>query len=148
MSLPVRLDHNGKQGKGVFKMSIKDLQTTIKVKEGFILSTDTLNLEHLLPSAYDLIVAYNMRTELKKEIESVFVNTDKDEEEKLSPTFHNQYYSSIEIPENKKEDASYLWNEDIFNYFNNISPNGYYFGNTLGDEACIGWFKSEENEDY
>jgi len=128
-------------------MSIKDLQTTIKVKEGFILSTDTLNLEHLLPSAYDLIVAYNMRTNLKEEIEKVFVNTDL-EEEKLLPTFHNQFYSNIEIPEEKQEDASYLWNEDIFNYFNNISPNGYYFGNTLDDGACIGWFKVEENEDY
>ena len=128
-------------------MSIKDLQKDIRKEQGYILSTDTLNLEQLLPSAYDLIVSYNMRTNLKQEIESVFVNTDKEDEEKYLPTFHNQYYSSITIPGNKMEDASYLWNEDIFNYFNNISPNGYYFGSQEGDGACIGWFKCEE-EDY
>ena len=128
-------------------MSIKDLQKEIRQKEGIILSTDTLNLEQLLPSAYDLIVAYNMRTSLKEEIEAVFTNTDEEEEEKQLPTYTNQYYSRIKIPDNKQEEASYLWNEDIFNYFNNISPNGYYFGSSEGDGACIGFFKFNK-EDY
>ena len=128
-------------------MSIKNLQKNIRNNEGFILSTDTLNLTHLLPSAYDLMVKYNMRTSLKQEIESVFVNTDSDDTEKLLPTFYNQFHGLIKIPTEKQEEASYLWNEDIFNYFNNISPNGYYFGSSEGDGACIAWFKVEQ-EDY
>jgi hypothetical protein len=127
-------------------MSIKDLQKVIKQEEGYILSDGTLNLTHLLPKAYDLILTYNMRTNLKQEIESVFVNTDKVTEEKLLPTFANQYYDHVEIPEDKQEDASYLWNNDIFNYFNNISPTGYYFGSQEGDGACIGWFKCVEED--
>ena len=127
-------------------MSIKDLQKEIRQKKGIIFSEATLNPIHLLTSAYDLMVAYNMRTNLKQDIENVFTNTDQDEEKQL-PTYNNQYYSRIEIPQDKQEEASYLWNEDIFNYFNNISPSGYYFGSSEGDGACIGWFKSEE-EDY
>lgn len=125
-------------------MSIKDLQKDIRKGQGYILSDGTLNLLHLLPKAYDLMLEYNMRTTLKDEIENVFTNTDEEEIEKCLPTFHNQYYSHIEIPDNKQEDASYLWNEDIFNYFNNISPSGYYFGSSEGDGTCIGWFEYEE----
>ena len=91
-------------------MSIKNLQKNIRNNEGFILSTDTLNLTHLLPSAYDLMVKYNMRTSLKQEIESVFVNTDSDDTEKLLPTFYNQFHGLIKIPTEKQEEASYLWN--------------------------------------
>lgn len=120
-------------------MSIKDLQKDIRKEEGYILSDGTLNLTHLLPKAYDLMLSYNLQTNLKKEIESVFT---------ALPTFHNQYYGETEIIEDKMEDAVYLWNEDIFNYFNNISPNGYYFGSSEGDGACLGWFKYEENEDF
>jgi hypothetical protein len=89
-----------------------------------------------------------MRTNLKQEIESVFTATEKASNRfEMLPTFINQYYDHVEIPDNKQEDANYLWNEDIFNYFNNISPNGYYFGSSIGDGACIGFFKIEE-EDY
>ena len=130
-------------------MSIKDLQRTIRQEQGYILSDGTLNLTHLLPKAYDLMDDFNLRTNLKQEIESVFVNTDRelDKIEILKPTFYNQYHSAVEIPEEKQEDANYLWNEDIYNYFNNIAPTGYYFGSSIGDGACIGWFKCEE-EDY
>jgi hypothetical protein len=130
-------------------MSIKDLQKDIRKNEGYIFSDGTFNLNHLLPKTYDLLVAYNMQSQtaknIKKAIEGIFVNTDKDQTEKLLPTYINQYYSNIEIPDDKQEEASYIWNEDIFNYFNSIAPNNYYFGSSEGDGACIGWFK-EENE--
>jgi hypothetical protein len=125
-------------------MSIKDLQKDIRKNEGYILSDGTLNLTHLLPKAYDLLVTYNMQSQtakdIKKAIEEVFINTDTDQTEKLLPTYINQYYSEIEIPDDKQEEANYLWNEDIFNYFNSIAPNNYYFGSNEGDGACIGWF--------
>lgn len=128
-------------------MSIKNLQKNIRNEGGYILSDGTLNLTHLLPKAYDLITGYNMRTKLKQEIEKVFTVTDRasDKIESL-PTFYNQYYSYVEITENRQENASDLWNDDIYNYFNNISPKGYYFGSSEGDGACIGWFKYSEDE--
>lgn len=129
-------------------MGIKDLQKDIRKEGSYILSDGTLNLTHLLPKAYNLIISYNMQSktvkDIKKAIEEVFVNTDKEETEKLLPTFINQYYNRIEISEDKQEDANYLWNENIFNYFNNIAPNKYYFGSSEGDGACIGWFKCED----
>jgi len=127
-------------------MTVKNLQNDIISKEGYILSDGTLNLVHLLPKAYDLIVAYELKTALKDEIEGVFVNTDESED-KLSPLFRNQYYSLIKIPEKEMEEANNIWDEGIYNFFNSIAPEGYYFGNTEDDGACIGWFKCEEEEE-
>ncbi len=130
-------------------MSKKDFQKTVRQHGGYIFSDGTLNLTHLLPKVYDLLLAYNIRnTELKKAIEDVFCNTDNEEEEKVFPTFNNQYYSRIEIPIEKEEDASYIFNEDVFNFFNDISPSGYYFGSSEGDGACFGWWTIEEEECY
>jgi hypothetical protein len=128
-------------------MSIKQLQKAIRQNEGYILSDGTLNLQHLLPKAYDLIITYNMQSKAVKDILQGIKEVFKDED----PTFIKQYYSKIELDNNNSEtmeQAEYLWNEDIFNYFNNISPNKYYFGCSEGDGACIGWFKYDENNMY
>ena len=117
----------------------KDLQELIIKKEGLIFSEGTLNLTHLLAAAYDLIVEFNLDSNLEKDIEKVFTN-----DEKNLPTYHNQYYGYIEIPKDKEEEASYIFNEDIFNLFNDVAPEGFYFGNIEGDGACFGWFVIEE----
>jgi len=75
----------------------------------------------------------------------VFSNTDKEDEEKLLPTYTNQFYSRITIPENKQEEAGYIW-EEVFDYFNNICPANYFFGATDGDGACFGFFKYDITE--
>jgi hypothetical protein len=136
-------------------MSIKQLQRDIRNAEGYILSDGTLNLQHLLPKAYDLIVGYNMKSktakDIKKGIKEVFINNADDDGICLNPIFEAQYYSLIELDENddeKMETASRLWDEDIYDYFNNIAPNNYYFGSSEDDGACIGWFKYDENKDY
>lgn len=126
-------------------MSIKDLQRDIKKGEGYILSDGTLNYRHLIPKAYDIITRYNMQTELKNEIKKVFTNTDNEDTTIYEPTFYNQYYNNIEISEENYEKAGWLW-EDIFDYFNNISPKGYYFSSHEGDGSCFGWWKYEEEE--
>ena len=125
-------------------MSIKQLQKDIRKEGGYILSDGTLNLQHLLPKAYDLIKGYNLQSKQAKrilqDIKEVFDHED--------PSFINQYYGEIElnVTNNKQmENASYIWHEDIFNFFNNIAPNKYYFGSSEGDGACIGWFKYEDN---
>jgi hypothetical protein len=117
-------------------MGKKELQREIRKQEGYILSDGTCNLQHLLPKAYDLMENYGLRTSLKQGIREVFNHE--------QPTFYNQYYGKIELKEDKKETANYLWNEDIYNYFNDICPAGYYFGSSEGDGACIGFFKFED----
>lgn len=121
----------------------KDLQELIIKKEGLIFSEGTLNLTHLLPAAYNLIVEFNLDSNLEKDIEKVFTNTDPEDDELNLPTYHNQYYGYIIIPEDKEEEASYIFNEDIFNLFNDIAPEGYYFSSHSGDGACFGWFMME-----
>ena len=115
----------------------KDLQELIIKKGGLIFSEGTLSLVHLLPAAYDLIVEFNLNSNLEKDIKKVFSNTDTE------PTYHNQYYGYITIPEDKEEEASYIFNEDIFNL---MICAGIYFGNLEGDGACFGWFMIEEEE--
>jgi len=124
----------------------KDLQELIIKKEGLIFSEGTLNLTHLLSAVYDLIVEFNLDSNLEKDIEKVFTNTDPEDDEKNLPTYHNQYYGYIEIPKDKEEEASYIFNEDIFDLFNDIAPEGFYFGNLEGDGACFGWFVVEDEE--
>lgn len=124
----------------------KDLQELIKQKGELIFSEGTLNLTHLLPAAYDLIVKFNLDSNLEKDIEKVFTNTDPEDDEKNLPTYHNQYYGYIEIPKDKEEEASYIFNEDIFDLFNDVAPEGFYFGNLEGDGACFGWFVVEDEE--
>lgn len=148
-------------------MSIKQLQYDIKSHGGYILSDGTLNLQHLLPKAYDLIKAYEIRQgnakSLAKQILEVFEVTERyplhheaGVESILDPKkpglFNAQYWSWVKLKEGSNaEEAhsfgwtqSWLWNECVFELFNRFSPRGYYFGSSEGDGACIGWFKYEE----
>lgn len=129
-------------------MSVKTLQQDIKQKEGLVISTDTLRLEDLLVSSYEIIYSYNLKTSIKKKIEEIFRNTDPEDTKngiKALPVSKNLFYGNIELISEKLEEANYLWHEDIFNYFNNISPKKYYFGCSEGDGACIGFFLCNEN---
>jgi hypothetical protein len=134
------------------------LQEVIINNGGFILSDGTLNLQHLLPKAYDLLSNYEIdKPELKQEIldcfELEYYGADKEFSkeqfiDKELSLFVEQYHGDAELMDDKQELASYLWNEDIFNLFNNIAPTGYYFGSSEGDGACIGWFKFEDEETF
>lgn len=122
-------------------MSKESLQAEIIEKEGIILSDGTLNLQHLLPKVFDLISAYEIKTDINKDIESVF--------EGDKPTFYNQFYGNSKLIQSKEEIASDIWNEDVYNLFNSLCPDGFYFGSSEGDGACIGFFKyEEEGEDF
>ena len=92
-----------------------------------------------IPKAYDLLQAYNLNSNLEKDIESVFVGE--------TPTFYNQFYGNTKLNAEKQEEASYIWDEDIYNFFNEIAPDGFYFGSSEGDGACFGFFKYEEEEE-
>jgi hypothetical protein len=119
-------------------MNKETLQAEIASKDGIILSDGTLNLQHLLPSAYDLIVAYRLDEKLAKAIEGVFIGE--------KPTYYNQFYGETKLNDDKREEAEWIWNEDVYNLFSEIAPLGFYFGCTEGDGACIGFFRYEDNE--
>lgn len=120
-------------------MAKSDLQRDIRKSGGFILSEGTLNLEHLLAKAYDLIVPrYQIRSGFKLADEIAKVLNYKGGSPYAS---QESYYGNLKIID--METASYLWNEVVYNFFNELSPKGYYFGSHMGDGACIGWFKVE-----
>lgn len=125
---------------------IKQLQTGITSKGGFILSDGTCNLNHLLPKAYDLIVGAELSESLAKDILNVFYIKPEDKEMiGIYGLFNAQYNDFCKIPEDKEIEASEIWNESIYNLFNNIAPYGYYFGSSEGDGACFGWFQFESD---
>lgn len=128
-------------------MSKKELQNDIKRNNGYILSDGTLNLQHLLPKAYDLIITYNLRgyRELLAEIRSCFVIQEDTFHTIDGGLFRLQYHGMASLEESLMERASDIWNESIFNVFNELTPNHYYFGSSEGDGACIGWFQNENS---
>lgn len=131
-------------------MTIKSLRNTIVKNQGYILSDGTCNLQHLLPKAHDVIYVYNLRAmKLRRAIVNVF-KPDKDTREYIAihGLFAAQYYGKVTLDDEQQETANYLWNETIYNLFNNIAPEGYYFGSSESDGACIGWFKyTDESEE-
>jgi hypothetical protein len=46
-----------------------------------------------------------------------------------------------------EEEKEIILNEDIFDYLNNISPIGCYFGSTEGDGSDFGFWENEEEEE-
>lgn len=119
-------------------MGKKHLQKIIRDGKGFILSTGTLNLEHLLPKAYDVIISYRIYSlyPLAHKIAEVIKYKGG------VPASTACYYGYTEI--SNEEEAGYLWHEDVFNMFNELAPKGYYFGSQEGDGACIGWWDGSE----
>jgi hypothetical protein len=118
-------------------MGKKELQEVIKHHEGFILSDGTLKTETLLAKACELFNVYGIETKLNEEIPMLFT-------ELGTGSLVADVYYGAEIKEDKREEAEYIWNEDVYNLFSELSPNGYYFGSSEGDGACIGWFRLEE----
>lgn len=116
-------------------MSKKKFQETVKKGEGFIFSEGTHNYQALLSKSYDLIINFNIRTHLRTEIEKALGNPKGESAERAY--FYN------ELPEYNIDLLSSLWNDDVFYFFEDLTPKGYYFGTSEGDGSCFGWFKSE-----
>lgn len=125
----------------------KELHEDIQKNEGYILSDGTLNLQHLLPKAYDLLNHYELGAELRKDILACFKPVGDNEIDPEQSLFLYQYYSEVELDEDKMEEANEIWNEDVYTLFSFLSPAGYSFGSSEGDGACIGWFRWEDEEE-
>jgi len=134
-------------------MSKRDLQKAIKENEGFILSNGTLNLEHLLSSAYDTIVSYNLKgnpnshiqtTTIRNDILECFV-IDGDFMKSNDSLYEKVYHGEANINEKAPYSPYDVW-DDVNSYFQSLAPDGYYFGSLEGNDSYIGWFKY--NEEY
>jgi len=133
-------------------MAVKDFHKVVHKHGGYVLSDGTCNLKHLLPKAFDFIRMYNMRD--KKGVADLILMSHRfedgyDFDHKKPGLFAAQYYGHATLIEDDYqcvEDNNWLWHEEVFNYFNDIAPRGYYFGHIDGDGACIGWFRQEDDE--
>jgi hypothetical protein len=96
----------------------KELHEDIQKYGGYILSDGTLNLKHLLPKAYDLLNHYELGAELRADILACFKPAEDVEIDPRQSLFLYQYYSEVDLDEEKLEEANYIWNEDVFNLFN------------------------------
>lgn len=125
-------------------MSKKDLKKNIRACECLIISEGTLRTDDLLQSVGHLMHRYRLRTPLLREIEDLFERVPEDASGIVCGN------GDIYIPEERRDDADYLWHEDVFHYMNDVAPRGYHFGSCGGyhfgscdgDGACIGFFRS------
>lgn len=119
------------------KLTVENLKHEIIAKEGLVISEATLKIEDLLSTYYQLIKNYHLSDTRMEEIQSFF-----DEE----PTAYNYFYNIAHLLGDKEEEATEYLNESLFDFFNEICPEGFYFGSNEGDGACIGFFKYDEEE--
>lgn len=144
------------------EMSKKQLQQTIKKHGGYIFSDGTLNMLHLLTKAGDFITGWNLKISPKSrhiKPQAIYANIvncmhgDKETISKLKQKktglFYEQYYGNIELKPDHEQDysAHYVW-DDFESLAQQIAPDGYYFGTSEGDGACIGFFKYEGENEY
>lgn len=148
-------------------MSKRELHQIIKENGGYIFSDGTLNLTHLLAKAARFLALYNFKSTPKKhpsfnphalynDIVDAFEPTDENDtttidklKKRKTDFWHEQYYGNIELKPDNEQDYSphHLW-DDFESYCQNIAPDGYYFGSSEGDGACIGFFKYEEENEH
>lgn len=132
-------------------LHVEDFKALV-IKNGvYILSDGTLNMDHLLSKAHDVIKEFHMANENPQLIVNIYKVFSCDKEDLNAIYEHGlffaQYYNMCKIKDELITEADYIWNEDIYNLFQSVSPDGYYFGSSDGDGACIGWFKCESEEE-
>ena len=126
--------------------TLEDLQAYIRGDDlgiedaGFIVSEDTLKKDALLCNFYDVLANFNLDKELRLRVENLFIG---------DPSSINLNWGTCKMKRDPqvvysiggsiREKAVYLL-EDIFDYFNVIAPEGFYFGTSEGDGACFGFF--------
>lgn len=107
-----------------------NLQEKILHDKGFVLYQGKMFCSALLKSAFKILKENNLNTTLQDEIERAFNPFD--------PLSYDVQKDPKEI--NKSLDCLNIFGE-VFDYFSQLSPNGYYFGINKDDGNCVGWFK-------
>ena len=115
-------------------MAKTHLQDYIKTYGGYTVSEATLLTSDLLVASLSVIEGYDLKPKFRKELTKIVELYTPDE---------------VNYPEDEDfaDTLSWLLNEDIFNYFNDVAPKGYYYGTSEGDGACFGFWKYEEEDE-
>jgi hypothetical protein len=113
-------------------MTENNLTKYIKTHGGFVMSEGSLRMEDLLSAAYNVMNVFKFGSLLCSEIECVF---DGD-----VPTPSNVFYGTSKIHSEESELNQELW-DSVYVLFEEICPDGFYFGSQDGDGACIGFWK-------
>lgn len=110
---------------------------------GFILSESTNNGVHLLAKIHDLLKEYGVKPELRVAIKNMFIVQGwKDGDDLWTHVYHNRLRTLNTLNEDGQYKLDELWNKDVSNYLDELSPEGYYFGTHEGDLSCYGWWKA------
>lgn len=113
---------------------MRKVRKMIENSGGYIISEGTLKTKDLIASIYQFLVDNNLAgEELLEDIRNHFV---------LEPNAYNIYHSLSHIKEGMEDSAEFLLNEELYDLMNDIAPDGYYFGSSEGDGACIGFFNN------
>jgi len=125
--------------------TLKDLHACIRKNMGFIVSENTVKKDALMCSFYDVLANFNLDKELRLRIENLFIG---------NPGSINFNWGNCKMRKDPQvvysiggsieEKAVHLL-EETFDYFNEISPEGFYFGPSYNDGTCWGWFYDKEN---
>ncbi len=120
---------------------IKRFQDFLIENEGLIISEATLRTDHLLNAAANIIHSYNLP---ESPIRDLFLILEEygGSLEDWENVYNESYGMSL------SEYADLLWHEDVFDYFNDICPEGFCFGSCEGDGACFGFWQYSEEDLY
>lgn len=120
--------------------------------EGLIFSNGTLCDDILCSKAYDLMLTISKSFDGKEVMDSVNKNHCDIVLSELRSLFklpinHNSndiynriYYNYISLNEEEQNLAYEIWN-DVVDFFESISPDGYYFGINENNSSLFGWFE-------
>lgn len=135
-------------------MSKEELMQGIKDGEGLVISDATHRLDHLLSAAIDLLEVYEITDNpfsyihpqsFTKQLRGLFRTTEGYTETDIEgAAYVNTYYGYWEI---KDESEAWLYWEAVFDLFQDLSPDGYYFGTHEEDGSSFGWFPTEGGQD-
>ena len=113
------------------------------VGDGIILSTGTNRIKHLMEKTHCFLENLDEEDLTKEDYfgEPVYprVNNHKNKIENLL-----EKYSELDTLEFEQVDVIYWYfHEELYRLMRDLAPEGFYFGSSEGDGACIGYFKHE-----
>ena len=107
------------------------------VDDGIIISVNTLKTRDIISKVGDFLdsIIYSEATNIK-EIERMV--------ERINCLLDT--YKTLEDEEfEQEEDVKWFYNYELLEFMQELSPEGFYFGSSEGDGACIGYFKGCKN---
>jgi hypothetical protein len=113
-----------------------DVDAIIILEGGMELSSGTMREEDLVPTFCDYLSGFEGFEGLIDEVMSLLNQLLGMQE--LPTYWENIAYQELE------QELSYTLNESLFDALNDVAPDGYFFGSSMGDGSSYGFWKMEE----